>query len=89
MDNVLIIARNSNHIGGDEAISRISVNYSGNCEVIDLNNQSIAVLPVYTEAKKVAAYSITPDGGFGSVEVIESSDKKSTHETFIEWFSGI
>ena len=75
---------NKSQIGGDDAVSYLEDAYDGITEVITMSGKLVAVLPSPGEAKKVASYAITPDGGYGSV-VIHSSSKDITHQSFDDW----
>jgi hypothetical protein len=71
MDNFKLLSKTADEIGGDVAISYVDKNYTGNCRVIKMDGSGdcVAILPNFVEAHRVACYSITPDGGYGSVEV--------------------
>ena len=79
-----LIDKNSDQIGGDDAISYLPDAYDGITEVITRNGKLVAVLPSPGEARKVASYAIKPDGGYGSVAIYPSS-KDITHQTFDDW----
>jgi len=81
----VIIAENSNLIGGDNAVFDVDESYSGHCEVLTFNDDTVAVLPNYKEARAVATYAISPDGGYESVIVVEAPNKKVSHQSFDEW----
>ncbi|MCP5213373.1 MAG: hypothetical protein H6998_20845 [Hahellaceae bacterium] len=81
----MIIAQTADAIGGDNAVSRVNEAYTGGCEVVTCNDETIAILPNYIEARAVAAYAITSDGGYGSVIVVEAPGKQITHSSFNDW----
>lgn len=81
-----VIAQVADEIGGTAATSYLPPNYSGRCAVLSQSSfDTIAILPNGLEAFRVAAYAITPDGGFGSVE-IQPSLECETHKSFMDWF---
>ncbi len=81
-----VIAQVADEIGGTAATSYLPPNYSGRCAVLSQSSfETIAILPNGLEAFRVAAYAITPDGGFGSVE-IQPSLECETHKSFMDWF---
>ena len=81
---VELINKSPSQIGGDDAISYLPDAYDGITEVITRNGKLVAVLPSPGEARKVASYAITADGGYGSV-VMRPSSKDITHQSFDAW----
>jgi len=79
-----VVASLADDIDGYQAIAHFSPNYGGAVCVITLK-EVIAVLPNVEEALKVAAYAITPSGGYGSVSMLEAIHEFPTHRTFQEW----
>ena len=81
-----LIASGPLEIGGETVYSSVPLAYCGLCAVVDggVREKVVAVLPSYTEARRVALYAITPDGGFGSVE-IKPTASEPTHCTFYDW----
>lgn len=75
-------------LGGETAISYVRNGYQGACVVKESGNNEnvIAVLPCLDEAISVACYSITADGGYGSVAVFSTS-LATTHSSFMDWLS--
>ena len=84
-----IIAQLALEVGEHTAESNMPRDYVGACAVVSASDgkRVIAVLPSQTEASRVAAYAITPDGGFGSV-FVRVSDAVCTHESFVDWLWG-
>ncbi|KXS55610.1 MAG: hypothetical protein AWU57_59 [Marinobacter sp. T13-3] len=81
-----VIATNPLSIGGDTAAEAVPDGYTGACAVVPVSGSDnvIAVLPSLNEARRVARYAKTPDGGYGSV-VIEATSQPVTHETLEDW----
>lgn len=72
--------------GSPVAESSLYDGYDGPCVVEDINGKEIAVLATRRDAERVASYAITPNGGYGSVEVkAASKDHVVTHQTFTCW----
>ncbi|MBW4979918.1 hypothetical protein ABWH88_09560 [Marinobacter adhaerens] len=81
----IVIAQTAVEIGGDMATSYLPVGYSGRCAIVaDSDSKVIAVLSSGIEAFRVAAYAITPDGGYGSVN-IQPTELGETHESLLDW----
>ncbi len=80
----MLLAKNPEQIGGDTATSYVREGYVGTCEIKTENDCSVAILPTLKEAVSVACYAITPDGGYGSVEV-HPSTLAITHSDFMDW----
>lgn len=74
-------------LGGHQAFSDVPDDYEGVCAVQATcgSGELIAVLPNITEASRVAAYAITPDGGWCSVQVSAAPGMEVTHNSFMEW----
>jgi len=81
-----VIGANPLPIGGDVATEAVPDGYTGACAVVPASDSDnvIAVLPSLNEARRVARYAKTPDGGYGSV-VIEATRQPVTHETLEDW----
>jgi hypothetical protein len=84
----MILAEAPWEIGGHQENSYIKEGYIGRCEIKIENDPDtiLAVLPNLNEAIAVARYAITPDGGYGSVEV-HPSEIDITHSDFMDWLS--
>ena len=82
-----LIAEGALQLGGHQAFSDLPNDHEGACAVLDAcgSDKLIAVLPNITEARRVAAYAITPDGGWCSVQVSAAPGIAVTHNSFMEW----
>lgn len=81
----IVIAQVADQIGGDVATSYLPAGYTGHCAIVaESNSDVIAVLSSGIEAFRVAAYAITPDGGYGSVS-IHPTQLDETHESLLDW----
>lgn len=78
------VAQNPDEIGADCALTDVPAGYSGPCAVVTDANESVAVLPSEGEAQRVAAYAVSPNGGYGSVRIVPSNSAV-THTDFNEW----
>ena len=84
----IVIAQTAVEIGGDMATSYLPVGYSGRCAIVtESDAKVIAVLSSGIEAFRIAAYAITPDGGYGSVRIYPTQEEQ-THASLCEWISG-
>jgi hypothetical protein len=82
---VTVIARGPVEIGGEVVTSSVPDGHKGPYEIVsESGGHSVAVLQDWSQARRVACYAITQDGGFGSVE-IRTTDELSTHDTFEDW----
>jgi len=80
-----VIAQVADQIGGEAATSYLPAGYTGHCAIVaESNSDVIAVLSSGIEAFRVAAYAITPDGGYGSVS-IHPTQLDETHESLLDW----
>ena len=79
-----IVARTDDEINSCCAIVHYDDSYAGRVCVIRLD-EVVAVLPNPIEALKVAAFAITPNGGFGSVALLAAKNEFPTHNSFVEW----
>lgn len=73
--------------GGETIESFLPDNYEGAVKVAsasDCGEAVIAVLPNFAEAWRVAAYAMSPDGGYGSVELHAVSMDQVTHADFFD-----
>jgi hypothetical protein len=82
----MIIAKTDDKIGGEYVDCQVNENYVGRCEVKTFNDVLVGIFPNLEVGISIARYAITPDGGYGSVEIIECSEKIITHESFDDWF---
>lgn len=86
-ENGIVIAQVADQIGGDTAKSYLPSGYSGRCAIVtESGSDVIAVLSNGIEALRVAAYAITPDGGYGSVG-IHPTQKDETHSSLLDWIA--
>lgn len=81
------ICQMPDEIGGHVAVSDVPENYDGTCIVYEDNgsDRMIAVMPSYEEARRVAHYAVSVDGGFGSVRVSAAPGVTPTHGNFNDW----
>lgn len=79
-----IVARTDDEINSCCAIVHYDDSYAGRVCVIRLD-EVVAVLPNPIEALKVAAFAITPNGGFGSVALLAAENEFPTHDSFVQW----
>ena len=80
----IVIAQVADQIGGETATSYLPAGYTGRCAIVaESNSDVIAVLSSGMEAFRLAAYAITPDGGYGSVS-IQPTDLDETHESLLD-----
>lgn len=85
--NGIVIAQIADQIGGDLATSFLPEGYSGHCAIVtESTSDVIAVLSSGIEAFRVAAYAITPDGGYGSVG-IHPTQEDETHTSLLDWIA--
>lgn len=82
----IIIIEEPQQIGGHTVSSYLPEAYDGACRIVSSNSESIAVLPNTLEAYKVAGFAITPNGGYGSVDIEPALIDDVTVKTFDEWF---
>ena len=83
--NGIVIAQVADQIGGEVATSYLHPGYIGHCAIVaESNSDVIAVLSNGIEAFRVAAYAITPNGGYGSVS-IHPTHLDQTHESLLDW----
>lgn len=82
-----IISEGPPQFGSSMAYSDAPEDYEGVCAVRDAggSDKLIAVLPNISEARRVAAYAITPDGGWCFVQVSAAPGMAVTHNSFMEW----
>lgn len=78
-----LLHQHPEEIGGHQSLSYLQENYSGRCSVND-NGKVIAVLPNPGEAKRVAIYATSPDGG-STIVAVYPTDAPCTHMTFEDW----
>lgn len=86
-DTGVVIAQISEQLGGMQALSYVPPGYVGNCAVMS-GSETLAVLSSGMEAVRIAAYAITPDGGYSDVSVHPSS-LEPTHSSFCNWINGL
>lgn len=79
-----IVAYSPDTFGGEYAAAFFDEDYEGKVCVISLYS-IVAIVPNVKEALMIAAYAITPNGGFGSVDLLPAPDSALTHATFDEW----
>lgn len=84
----MIIHQGSDLLGAHTVSDNTDREYNGPCKVIDLSSAEhklVGVFPTKEEATRIAIYSITPDGGYSSVEIQTSNDLELTHCSLEEW----
>ena len=74
-------------IGGSQALAEVPTDYNGPCEVKTQQGDFLGVLPSVSEARSVACYAITPDGGYASVVMVPAPGALPTHQTIEDWIS--
>lgn len=74
-------------IGGNLAVSDVPENYQGACIVVEANgsDRMIAIMPSYEEARRVAHYAVSVDGGYCNVRVSAAPGVTPTHTSFNDW----
>lgn len=83
-----IIAKISDEIGGDTAVSTLPEEWEGAAKLVYDGScgRYCAVFPSLGEAVHAASYAITPDGGYSNVEVIEPDRGETvTHLSAQDW----
>lgn len=82
-----LIAKNPDIIGGDTAISLLPDDYEGACLLESTSGHTIAVLANRHDAERASCYTISPNGGYGSILIKPAPDISITHPTYELWLN--